>query len=416
DEGLDAPIAETAERFLAETRDYWQEWSRYLSVPFEWQDVVIRSAITLKLCSYEETGGIIAAMTTSLPEHHNSGRTWDYRFCWLRDAYFTVHALNRLGATRTMEDYIRYIANVAALDPDGRLNPLYGIVPGTPLDEKSMPALGGYRGNQPVRVGNGAATQIQNDGYGSVVLAAAQMFFDRRLPRQGDRALFELLESVGEKAVKYAFEPDAGLWEYRGSTSVRTYTVVMCWAACDRLMKIARVLELPERAAYWREHAQSLRRAILEQGWNSQRNSFVESFGGSHVDASLLLLHEVGFVAANDPRFVGTVKAIEEELLRGKLLFRYAIPDDFGVPETAFLTCTFWYVDALHAMGRKEEARAIFEHLLSLRNPAGLLSEDVSLGDKPELWGNIPQTYCMVGLIVSAMRLSKGWEEAFWRG
>ena len=339
---------------------------------------------------------------------------WDYRYCWLRDAYFVVQALNRLGATRTMEDYIRYITNVAALEPEGNLKPVYGVVPDADLAERIEHGLAGYRGMGPVRVGNQAHAQVQNDGYGAVILAAAQMFFDRRLPRAGDADLFARLERLGERALALALTPDAGPWEFRGRTAVHTYSAAMCWAACRRLARIATHLGRNERATYWRDAAAALRRAILDSAWNPKLGSFVASFGGEDVDASLLLLHEIGFVAASDPRFLGTVAAIEERLRCGDYLYRYRTADDFGVPETAFVVCTFWYIDALTAIGRREEARAIFERTLARRNATGLLSEDIAPATG-ELWGNFPQTYSMVGLIVSAMRLSKTWEEAFWR-
>ncbi len=416
DESFTASLPETARRFLEQTEDYWQDWCRFLSVPFEWQEAVIRAAITLKLCSFEETGAIVAALTTSIPEAPGSQRNWDYRYCWLRDAYFVVQALNRLSATQTMEEYIRYITNVAALDSHGTLGPVYAVVPGRPLVEEGIAtALAGYRGMGPVRVGNAAAGQVQNDSYGSVVLAAAQMFFDHRLPRRGDAAMFQRLEKLGERAAEAALMPDAGLWEYRTRAEVHTYSAVMCWAACDRLSKIARSLGLAERGRHWHDVAARIRAAILEQAYDKTRNTFVASFGGNAMDASLLLLHELGFLSADDPRFLGTLDCIEKTLRHGDHLYRYIDADDFGAPETSFTVCTFWYIDALAAVGRKDEARAIFERLLARRNHLGLLSEDLD-PRTDELWGNFPQTYSMVGLIVSAMRLSKSWEEAFWRG
>jgi GH15 family glucan-1,4-alpha-glucosidase len=417
DEQLSASITELGESFHARTEDYWNEWVRYLSVPFEWQEAVIRAAIALKLCNFEETGGIVAALTTSIPEAPNSVRNWDYRYCWLRDAYFVVHALNRLNATRTMEDFIRYITNVAATEADGNLKPVYRIVPGENLPESVVPDLPGYRGMGPVRIGNLAETQTQNDVYGSVVLASAQMFFDRRLRHPGDVGLFRRLEAVGAKAISVAFTPDAGLWEYRGGNflAVHTHSSVMCWAACDRLARIARVLGLAERHDFWRAESDRIRGEILERAWNPQLNSFTASFGTDDVDASLLLLQEIGFVAADDPRFLGTLDRIERTLRRGDYLMRYVRQDDFGVPSTAFAVCTFWYVDALAAVGRVDEARRIFEAMLARRNRLGYLAEDIDPASG-ELWGNFPQTYSMVGLIISAMRLSKSWEEAFWRG
>jgi GH15 family glucan-1,4-alpha-glucosidase len=415
DESILGSLSGTARDFLERTTEYWQEWVRYLSVPFEWQEAVIRAAITLKLCSYEETGAILAALTTSIPEAADSGRNWDYRYCWMRDAYFVVQALNRLGATRTMEDFIRYITNVAMLHLDGGMRPVYAIVPSADLAERVEASLPGDRGMGPVRVGNLASRQIQNDTYGSVVLAAAQMFFDRRLPRLGDHALFERLERLGERAAAVALQPDAGLWEFRTRAAVHTHSAVMCWAACDRLAKIAGILGLPDRVTHWQGEAQRLRRVILDKAWNPDLGIYVACFGGDHVDASLLLLQEVGFVAIDDPRFIATVDAITRDLRRNDQLYRYATTDDFGRPETAFTVCTFWYIDALAAIGRRDEAREIFERLLACRNHIGLLSEDVDPATG-ELWGNFPQTYSMVGLIISAMRLSKSWEEAFWRG
>jgi GH15 family glucan-1,4-alpha-glucosidase len=415
DETLATSLTTTVGSFLDATREYWIDWSRALSVPFEWQDAVIRAAITLKLCSFEETGAIMAALTTSLPEFADSGRNWDYRFCWLRDAYFTVQALNQLAATRTMEHFIRYITNAAAFDPQQRLRPMYAISHSVSLKEVEAPELAGYRGMGPVRRGNAAYLQVQNDSYGSVILAAAQIFFDRRMPRQGDVALFQRLERLGEHARVAAFEPDASLWEFRGKKRIHTFSSAMCWAACDRLAKIGGALGQAERAHYWRQHADAIREVILEKAWSAQENSFVDAFEDGNIDASLLLLHDIGFVAAQDERYLGTVAAVERHLKRGDHLLRYAVPDDFGLPETAFTVCTFWYINALAAIGRREEARVMFERLLACRNHVGLLSEDIH-PQSGELWGNFPQTYSLVGLVLCAQRLSKSWEEAFWRG
>ena len=422
DESLTRPITETVREFFEETDEYWVEWVRYLSIPFEWQDAVIRAAITVKLCSFEESGAIIAAMTTSIPEAADSKRNWDYRYCWLRDAYFVVHALNRLGATKTMEDYLRYITNITnivATAKDGHLQPVYGITQESRLTEKEIDSLAGYRAMGPVRIGNQAHEHVQNDVYSSVILAGTQSFFDRRLVRPGTRRLFEGLEKLGELAVKLFEKPDAGMWELRNRKRVHTYSSVMCWAGCDRLAKIARRLArdlgepgLKSRARYWGKHAADMKAVIRKQAWNGQLKSFVSTFGGDDVDASLLLLHELGFVKKTDRRFVGTVRAVEKTLRRGDHMFRYAASDDFGPPKTAFNICTFWYIEALAALGRTEEARKLFENMLSHRNHLGLLSEDLD-PKTGELWGNFPQTYSMVGLINAAMRLSKTWEEAF---
>lgn len=411
DESFTDAIPRIAREFEDNTREYWQDWVRNLNLPFEWQEAVIRSAITLQLCSYHETGGIVAALTTSIPEEPASGRNWDYRYCWIRDAYFTVHALNRVGATRTMERFIEYITNVIAQERGLGLRPVYAILPERPLEECLAPALGGYCGHGPVRVGNAAVAQRQHDVYGSVILAASQMFFDERLPKKGDLALFNLLEPLGTHALNHALTPDAGIWEYRSRTRIHTYSVAMCWVACDRLARIAVSLGLRDRAEHWRTSADTLRATILQRAWSATERCFTGSFESDEIDASVLLLHEIGILAASDQRFVDTVDTIGQRLMRNGYLLRYAAPDDFGAPAASFTICTFWYVDALAAIGRRDDARRIFEGLLSRRNHVGLLSEDIS-PDTGELWGNFPQTYSMVGIIVAAMRLSIGWERA----
>jgi GH15 family glucan-1,4-alpha-glucosidase len=412
DESFTAPLEQTGRAFFDSTLRYWQDWARALSIPFEWQDAVIRAAVTLKLCTFEETGAVVAALTTSVPEALGTARCWDYRYCWLRDSYFVVHALNRLSATRTMENYLGYILNIAANAPDGALQPLYGLTLGEELVERTVPALRGYRGSGPVRVGNDAYRQVQNDVFGAVVLSATQSFFDRRLARPGDIGLFRQLEVLGRRAVSAFDQPDAGLWELRTRAHVHTFSAVMCWAAADRLARIAGTLGLAGDAASWRGHADAMHRVIAEKGWNAALGAFVGSFGGEDLDASLLLLHDLGFLAADDPRFISTVEAVGRTLKRGSHVYRYANADDFGTPETAFMVCSFWYIQALAAIGRRDEARVLFEDILTHRNPLGLLSEDIDTRTG-ELWGNFPQTYSMVGLITCAMRLSTSWEEAY---
>ncbi|MDX1581738.1 MAG: glycoside hydrolase family 15 protein, partial [Alphaproteobacteria bacterium] len=392
DETLSEGLLAAGRDFLEQTEQYWQEWCRYLSLPFEWQPAVIRAAITLKMSSFEESGAIIAAATTSIPEAPDTGRNWDYRLCWLRDSYFTVHALNRLGVTRTMEGYLRFLINVADVSRVEDLQPVFGITQEKDFPEWQADALPGYRGMGPVRIGNDAYKQIQNDGYGHVVLASAQVFFDERLPSPGDESLFYRLEALGEKAIQKWDKPDAGLWEFRNRADVHTFSSILCWAACDRLAAIATHLGLNERAGYWERHASDIREAILERSFNREKNCIAAAFGGSDLDASLLLMGELGFLPYDDPRFIGTVEAIEKELRRGSHMFRYAAEDDFGRPETAFNVCTFWFIDALAGIGRLDEAREMFEGMLASRTKLGLLSEDLN-PETHELWGNFPQTY-----------------------
>ncbi len=412
DETLQDAVGIVGRRFLEETIVHWRDWVRALAIPFEWQNEVIRSAIALKLNAHEDTGAVVAAMTTSVPESHGSQRNWDYRFCWIRDAYFVVDALNRLGATRTMERYLTFILNIIANATDGRLQPLYSISGRPDVEERIVASLPGYRGMGPVRVGNEAYLQIQHDVYGSAILAATHVFFDRRLAERGDEELFRRLEVLGYHAAALYDQPDAGIWELRSSLHVHTSSSVMCWAGCDRLARIAAQLGLTDRAEFWRVKADAIHAEICQRCWNAEMDTFVATMDGNTLDASLLRMHDVGFIDPLDPRFIGTVHAVERELRRGNYIYRYVVEDDFGRPENAFLACTFWYINALAAIGRGAEARTLFETVLGCRNQHGLLAEHIDPVTH-EQWGNFVQTYSMVGIISSALRLSIPWEKAF---
>lgn len=413
DEAYPGDLAATARSFADQTRAYWLDWVRRLYISYDWQEAIIRAAITLKLSNFEETGGIIAAHTTSIPEAPGSGRTWDYRFCWLRDAYFVVKALNRVGATQTMEDFIGFTLSIA-INGDEQMKPVYSVVPNQPLDEWIASDLKGYQNDGPVRIGNAAADQIQHDTYGSVILAALPLFFDRRIPTPGGEKLFRLLEGLGEKAASVALKPDAGIWEYRGRQRVHTHSAAMCWAGVNRLAAIATRLGLHDRAAYWNSVADPIHAELLERAWNPKREAFTAAFGSDDLDASVLLLPDLGVCEVDDPRFVKTVAAMERELLREKHVMRYAAEDDFGLPVTAFMICRFWLIDAWWQQGRREEARELFVDALAHRNRYGLLSEDVD-PKTGALFGNFPQTYSMAGLILTGMKLSRNWEDRYWR-
>ncbi|HSX93591.1 MAG TPA: glycoside hydrolase family 15 protein [Hydrogenophaga sp.] len=413
DETIAGSVSDVARHFEQETRAYWRTWSQRLALPLEWQDAVIRAAITLKLSLFEDTGAIVAAMTTSIPEAAHTQRNWDYRYCWLRDAFFVVRALNSLSEIGTMEDYLRWLSDVvvgsARHDSSGHVQPLFGVGLERHLPERIVDSLPGYRGMGPVRVGNQAQEHFQHDVYGNIVLASSQAFHDHRLLHPPGRAEFERLEAVGEHARRVFDQPDAGMWELRTRARVHTSSALMNWAACDRLAKIARTLHLPERAAYWAGHAQGMRERILNESWSEERQAFAESFGGRDLDASVLLMAEVGFIDPKDPRFLSTLQALETHLCDGPYMRRYEAPDDFGKPEVAFNICTFWRIDALSRTGRVREAREVFEAMLAVRNPLGLLSEDTH-ATTGEMWGNFPQTYSMVGLINAAVRLSAHWD------
>ena len=408
DESFSDALRPEIERMLDDTKNEWQLWVRGLAIPAEWQEAVIRSAITLKLCQHEETGAIVAALTTSIPEHADSGRNWDYRYCWVRDAYYTVEALNRLGALDVLESYLAYLRNIVDGARGGHIQPLYDVRGNATLTEWEAECLPGYRAMGPVRVGNAAYSQIQHDAYGQIVLSSVQGFIDQRLLRIADRADFESLEVVGERAWTVYDQPDAGLWELRTRAHVHSYSAVMCWAACDRLAHAAKALDLPEREQHWQTRADKMRALILEAAWREDSKAISANFEDDARDASLLQLLDLRFLSADDPKFLGTLAALERDLRRGDDMLRYSEPDDFGEPVTAFNVCTFWLIEALHRTGRTEEARRLFEVMLTRRTAAGLLSEDID-PVTGELWGNYPQTYSLVGIINCAVLLSKPW-------
>ncbi len=409
DETLTGGVGEMARYFMKRTAEYWRAWAKRLAVPLEWQEAVVRAAVTLKLCTYESTGAIVAAVTTSIPEAPDSGRTWDYRYCWLRDSFFVVRALNSVGAVKTMEHYVQWLRNVIAEADGGHMQPVYGVDLETTLSERIIDSLPGYRGMGPVRVGNQAYEHFQHDVYGNVILGAVQTFFDNRLEMPAGHEEFRRLESVGERAYVLHNQPDAGMWELRSRTGIHTSSSLMCWAACDRLGKIAAHLDVRDRADMWSARADEIRTFILDNCWSDERRAFVDSAGGRSLDASVLLMGEVGFLKPDDPRFISTLERLEEVLADGPHMKRYEAADDFGLPTTAFNICAFWRLDALARVGRRDEAREIFEALLACRNHLGLLSEDID-PRTGQLWGNFPQTYSMVGIINGAMRLSRPWE------
>ena len=407
DEPFSGDVLGTVRTMFEDTVSDWREWVRTLAVPLDYQDVVIRAAIALKLCVHEETGAIVAALTTSIPEAAESGRNWDYRYCWIRDAYYVVQALNRLGAVDILEGYLGYLRNIVDAARGGHIQPVYGVGGEAGIGERIVDTLPGYRGMGPVRAGNQAHEHLQHDVYGQIVLSNVQAFFDQRLFRPADAEDFSHLEKVGERAFAVHDTADAGLWEFRTIARTHTYSAVMCWAACDRLANAAERLGLHHPAAAWRSRAEAIRERVEAAAWRPALDRYAASFEGDELDASLLQLVEVRFLTPDDPRFRSTLAAVEAELRRGSDLMRYAA-DDFGEPETAFNFCTFWLIEALHLVGRSDEARELFETMLGRRTHAGLLSEDFAFATG-ELWGNYPQTYSAVGLINCAVLLSRPW-------
>ena len=402
-EALEAPLKSTAEDFINRTVRYWQTWIKSTYVPDIYQDLVIRSALVLKLHQYEDTGGIIASGTTSLPEHHMSSRTWDYRYCWFRDSYYTLKAFNELGHFDELEKYFEYIQNVLMRE-SGRMQPLYSVTGQRELEEIHLD-LEGYLGNQPVRVGNKAYQQVQNDVYGQVLVGLLPLYIDRRLSIAGRGSYKLLADRLLFWIEKTMDEPDAGLWEFRNVKQVHTYTLLFHWAGAKAAAKLGRHSgdrELTARA----EHLATIAGQKIESCYDAQRHVYTQAVGAEYLDASTLKLITMGYLDPNSEKAKAHLKALEGLLKTDQgLFYRYVHQDDFGKPEATFLVCAFWYVDALACVGRIDDATKTLENILSFANGLNIFSEDVGLDGSQ--WGNYPQTYSHVGLINAVFRISK---------
>jgi GH15 family glucan-1,4-alpha-glucosidase len=407
---LEAGLEETAERFLERTVDYWRRWVKATRVPRDYQHEVIRSALALKLHQYEDTGALLAATTTSLPEHPGSGRTWDYRYCWLRDAYFTLNAFERLGHSEEMELFLEYLRNRAD-ERDGALQPAYRIDGGSEAPERELEHLSGYNGDGPVRVGNQAFEHLQNDVYGEMVLAVSRLFLDTRFVGEiPPRTAVEIVQQLVDQIETRLEEPDAGLWEFRERTRLHSFTILMHWAGARRAVEIAEALDAQELAERAREIEGRAADILETRCWNDEIGALTQVAGERQLDAALLLAVHLGYFTPDDARAVSHVDAIRGALsVDGGLLKRYSSPDDFGIPRAAFTVCSFWLVEALAILGKTDEAKELFERLLGLHNGLGLFSEDI-IPETLQQSGNFPQTYSHVGLINAAFRLSRRWD------
>lgn len=406
---VEEPLAPLCERFWSETSQYWHRWVKQCDIPPLFQQEVIRSALTLKLHCFEDTGAIIAAMTTSIPESEGSGRTWDYRYCWLRDSYYVLSAFGLLGQFEEREQFVQYLLNVAGGAAGLNLAPLYRVDGSSNLQEAILENWPGYNGEKPVRIGNGAALHSQNDIYGEMVLALTPIFLDERMSAERSPAALRLIEGLARKAISLAGVPDAGIWEYRTEWKPQTFSSLMCWAAADRMAGISRV-HAPNLSAEFQAAADHIREEVVSKSWNTNSRSFVGHYGGEELDASLLQMVKLRFLKAEDPKLTSTVDAIHKHLARGSWLDRYSLNDGFGNPSVAFVICTFWLIEALSASGRAPEARAVFDGIYSALSPLGLLSEDFD-PNAPRMWGNFPQTYSHVGLIHAAFACSPTWPQ-----
>ena len=384
------------------TCDGWRAWSKSCALPSFRPEVVLRSALCLKLHQYLDTGAIVAAATTSIPEALGTERTWDYRFCWLRDAAFVVEALRRLSHLTEGERFVEFLRDVAE---DGPLQPLYGLAGERDLVETTLPHLAGFAGTGPVRIGNAAFAQRQHDVMGEMLLCLDTMTSD---PRTGEHhpALLPLVDRLVSEAMVAADEEDTGLWEFRTLPRHYTFSKALCWVAANRGARLARKIGDADRAARWAAWADQRRAMFLETAYNAELGYFTQALHGTFPDASNLLLATLGIVEPKDPRFVSTVRAYERLLTSGGLMQRYRHEDDFGATTSAFTICSFWWAEALAMIGALDEAIALFDRLVAYANPLGLFSEDIEPGTG-RLLGNFPQAYTHVGLIHAAITIGE---------
>jgi GH15 family glucan-1,4-alpha-glucosidase len=396
-----------AERELDLTVRGWRVWAKSCALPLFDPRRVLRSALCLKLHVYEDTGAVIAATTTSIPEALGTERTWDYRYCWLRDAAFVVEALRRLSHLNEGERFIHFLRDVAQ---SGALQPLYTVDGGRHVPERMLTHWAGFEGNGFVRIGNAAAEQLQHDIIGELVLCLDTIVHDPRvvLP-EGWNDLWPLIERLVEEAIVAANTPDTSIWEFRTSLRHHTFSRAMCWAAIHRGSKLARRFGRQEQAERWTAIAAKEREIVLERGFNRALGYFTQSLDGQYPDASSLLLPIIGMIDARDPRFVSTLEEYERVLTRDGLMLRYANEDDFGQTTSAFTVCSFWWAEALALSGQLDKAIRLFERLVKMGNPHGLFSEDIE-PHTHRLLGNFPQAYTHVGLIHAAMTIGELFE------
>ena len=403
---LEAEIIETCETFLKNTINYWRSWVKASSYPMLYQKEIIRSALALKIHQYEQTGAIIAASTTSLPEFQNMGRNWDYRFCWLRDAYYTLTAFNHIGHFEELEGYFQYISNITAKHPN-RLQPLFTINCESELTETVLD-LDGYLGsNKPVRIGNDAYNQIQNDGYGQVLVSLLPLYIDKRFIDTERSSSLLTIHNLLKMIEETMQEPDAGIWEFRESRQLHGYTFLFHWAGAKAAIKILKTLNADEEWIVKAEKIASKASEMIEKCFDAERGVYTQAIGSIHLDASMLQLITMGYLDGEPQKALKHLRVMEQELKSDKgMFYRYKHHDDFGIPETTFVICSFWYVESLARLGLVNEAMENFNELLKYGNHLGLLSEHINSNDGSQ-WGNFPQTYSHVGLINAAYQITR---------
>jgi GH15 family glucan-1,4-alpha-glucosidase len=404
-EKIELPDMESVSLDLETTKHYWLNWSSKTPKFGVYDDMILRSAMTLKLLSYDKTGAILAAATTSLPETIGEVRNWDYRFCWIRDASMVVKVISKLGHKRMIKRYLQFIIDLIP-DKNEKLQIMYGINKEKQLTEKHLTHLSGYKDSKPVRIGNAAYAQKQNDIYGILVDVIYQELLKFKSDLDNKEELWTITKGIAWVVGKHWQEPDKGIWEFRTEDRHFTFSKVLCWVAIDRAIKISKLFDKSSKLERWKTLEIAIRTDIMENAWNEDMQAFTQSYNSTDLDASVLLMETYGFIEAKDPKFVSTVKAIGEHLTNDGLLYRYKNKDDFGLPSSSFTICTFWYINSLFKIGQEEEAKQQFERLIGYSNHLGLMSEDIDFKTK-RLLGNFPQAYSHLALIETAINLSK---------
>ena len=390
---------------LERTRLYWLNWSEKTATYSHYNDQIKRSAITLKLLSYDKSGAVLAAATTSLPETIGEVRNCDYRFCWIRDASMVIKVVSELGHKNMAKRYLQFIIDLMP-DKDEKLQIMYGINKEKKLTEVTLEHLSGYQGSKPVRIGNAAYEQKQNDIYGILMDVIYELLVKFSVDIENGQELWSITKGIVWIVGKHWREPDKGIWEFRSEDRHFTFSKVLCWTAIDRAIKVAEILGKQQKAEKWKPLENEIRMDIMKNAWNESKQAFTQSYGSRHMDASVLLMESNGFIQAKNPMFIKTVKAIEEDLCYQGLLYRYKNEDDFGEPSSSFTICTFWFINSLFKIGEAKKAKQYFDVLLSYSNHLGLFSEDIDFKTK-RLLGNFPQAYSHLALIECAINFSK---------
>lgn len=400
-EKINIPNIERTLLELEKTKVYWTNWC-YKTPLFEnYNDEILRSAMTLKLLTYEKTGAVLAAATTSIPETIGEVRNWDYRFCWIRDASMVIKVIAKLGHIRIVKKFIEYIIDLIPTK-EQKLQIMYGIKGEKLLTEKTLDHLSGYKNSKPVRVGNAAFSQKQNDIYG--ILMDAIHYKIEKFTDENDKheELWSIVKSIVWVVNNNWKLPDKGIWEFRNEDQHFTFSKLLCWVAIDRAIKISEIIQDGKSAKKWTPLRDEIKNDIMKNAWNEKKKAFTQSYNSEHLDASVLLMEPYGFIGARNKKYISTVNAIGKELSHEGLLFRYKNVDDFGTPSSSFTVCTFWYIDSLYKIGEEKKSKKLFDKLLSYSNHLGLFSEDIDFKSK-RLLGNFPQAYSHLALIDTAL-------------